>query len=185
MNRLDVRVPHRIRSRRGKGTKSPLCSPKALSLSSKEERGHRRRRFQHIKVHNRLLMAFRVLFAPQYQKQTWPSMEDGLSPMHSGMTAGAKRDHQGEDRPAWHAVMDDDLALVSTRSIAHPAPVAIPLKNCLTQAAEIPRVLPFQGIADSTQPVGEDLFAPARAMHRSLARSRHAHITTAAAFPRR
>ena len=52
------------------------------------------RRFLQVEIQRGLLMAHRVLFAPQLQQQTRSCGENRFGPVHLGMTARAERDHQ-------------------------------------------------------------------------------------------
>jgi hypothetical protein len=110
----------------------------------------------------------RVLFPPKFEQNRRHLGENGLCSMHLGMTPGTKRDHQVQQRPAWHPVMHRDRALISPGSSAHPAGVPVAFEHCLAQTAEVRLILPLQGVADRAMAVRHDLRPSAAARQRSL-----------------
>ena len=59
----------------------------------------------------KLLLAFRMLLAPQDKQQRRHLTQHDLCSLYDGVTAGTKCDHQIELRDARHSMMDRELAV--------------------------------------------------------------------------
>ena len=71
--------------------------------------------------------------------------------------------------------MNNDGTLIPSRGVTHPAPLAVPLQNGLSQAAEVLIILPFQRVTGRAQTKSKDLPIPARAMQRALNWTLHSY----------
>lgn len=114
-----------------------------------------------------------MLLTPQRQQQGRHGRQHRSGPVHLGVTARAKRDHEGENRLAGYPVMHDNRSLVSPGGIANPATVAVTFQHRFPQAPEVGRILPAQRVADRAHAMGQDPLPPTTAMHRALDGSFH------------
>lgn len=95
-----------------------------------------------LEVEERLLVSLRMLLPPELKQQRVHARSHHLDAVHLRMTAGAKRDHEREHGSSRYAVMDDDRAFPPSRRLATTAAVTITLEYRLSQAPEIPLILP-------------------------------------------
>ena len=84
------------------------------------------------------------------------------------MAGRTKRKHQVQNRPAGHAVVNDDVSFVLTGSVTDVAAVAGTLQNRFAHPTEIFLILPFQRVAGCAQAQGKNLGVAAWAVHDPL-----------------
>jgi hypothetical protein len=121
-----------------------------------------------LEVQMDLLMAFGVLFPPEFEQQRRQLCQNHFGAMHFSVAPRTERDHQMQMGFARHPVMDRNRSLISPRGAADPAAVTVSFKYGFPEASKVLLILAFEGVAGRAETLCENFVPSTRAIHRRL-----------------